>query len=417
MVSAAGGMKSFTPRSTSELRTCLATAGNGALTTAEPTNQAMTSTERTLTAAPPRASTIATGRQVTRERTITPSSEASSWPIIAVMNTRMMATRACCEDPCTRNLATPGENVAPTAAPARNPMQLSTPTMKPCRYPATANAAASTIKIRSSRSPGIHPRYRAGAAQCTGRDRTASWPPPGPGAAWRATAKQWRLAPRGGVEHVRGQVLLPPGIPRLFPPAEREQPVHEQRGEAPYQHAVHPEGGARGAGRMPHAQPVRRVGEVGQPGPGRRDDLAVGGGNERARLTPPGKHGCDPEAAPGDVQLGQHGKDLHPGRVHAHLLGGLTQRGAHRPLIGRLDRAAGEGRLPRMAAQVRPALHDQQIRVACCLPEQEQDRRGPAAMRRGPQRWRHPHLPCPGRQLGEPGRRRAGRCRTRQDGA
>ena len=190
MVSATGGMKSFTPRSTSELCTCLATAGNGALTTAEPMNQAMSSTEVTLTAAPPRASTVATGRQVTRERAITPSSEASNWPIMAAMNTRMMATSACCEVPCTRNLATLGENMAPTAAPVRNPMQLSTPTMKPCRYPATAKAAASTIKIRSSRSPGIHPRYRAEAARCTDRDRTASWLLPCPRAR-RGGAKQW----------------------------------------------------------------------------------------------------------------------------------------------------------------------------------------------------------------------------------
>src|SRR5215472_1567321 len=243
MVSAGGGMTSFTPRSTSELRTCLATAGNGALDTAEPMNQAMSSTEKTLTMAPPRASTVAAGRQVTRERTVTPSSEASNWPIIAAMNTRMMATSACCEVPCTRTLATLGENVAPTAAPTRNPIQLSTPTMKPCRYPATAKAAASTIKIRSSKSPGIHPRYRGIAAQRTGRDRTASSPPPRRGKVPVSDAGRPRgLAARGGVEDIRGQVLLPPGVPGLLPPAEREQSVHQQRGETPDEHAVHPEG-------------------------------------------------------------------------------------------------------------------------------------------------------------------------------
>src|SRR6266700_7172638 len=357
MVRAGGGMKSFTPRSTSELRTCLATAGNGALTTAEPMNQAMSSTETTLTPAPPRASTIATGRQVTRDRATTPSSEASDCPIMAAMNTRMMAIRASCEDPCTRNLASPGENAAPTAAPARNPMQLSTPTMKPCRYPATANAAASTIKIRSSRSPGISPRYRPpqasalvvtaprphraaarhsgtscadGAAAGAGGSRRGRQPA-------RAAAVT-ALAAGGGVEHVRGEVLLAAGVPGLLPPAEREQPVHEQRGEAPDQHAVHAEGRARGAGGMPHAQPVGRVGEVGQPGPGRRHDLPVRGGHQRAWRTPPGQHGGDPEAAARDEQLGQHREDLHPRRVHPDLLGRLAQRGAHRPVIGGLDR-------------------------------------------------------------------------------
>src|SRR6266705_2496334 len=364
MVRAGGGMKSFTPRSTSELRTCLATAGNGALTTAEPMNQAMSSTETTLTPAPPRASTIATGRQVTRDRATTPSSEASNCPIMAAMNTRMMATSACCEDPCTKNLATPGENAAPTAAPARNPMQLSTPTMKPCRYPATANAAASTIKIRSSRSPGISPRYRPPQARALVVTAPRPHRAPGPrhggtsgtscddGRQRRGSGD--RLAARGGVEHVGGEVLLAAGVPGLLPPAEREQPVHEQRGEAPDQHAVHAEGRARGAGGMPHAQPVGRVGEVGQPGPGRRHDLPA--------------------------------------------------RGAHRPLIGGLDRAPGEGRLARVAAQVRPALHDQQVGGARRLPEQQQDRRGAAAPRRGPQPRRDPHLPGPLGQLGEPGR-------------
>ena len=133
MLIAAGGMTWPTPRRTSELRTCLATAGNGELSTAEPMNQAMSSTDTTLMAAPPSASTIATGRQVTRERNATPASEASNCPIMAVMKTTMIATRACWEGVCTSILARLGEKVAPMAAPARNPMQLSMPTIKPCR--------------------------------------------------------------------------------------------------------------------------------------------------------------------------------------------------------------------------------------------------------------------------------------------
>src|SRR5215469_1276275 len=46
-----------------------------------------------------------------------------------------------------------GPNSAPSTAPPTNPMKLSEPTMKPCRYPETANAAATTIRARSSRSP------------------------------------------------------------------------------------------------------------------------------------------------------------------------------------------------------------------------------------------------------------------------
>src|SRR5215469_16062933 len=133
MPNARVGMVSFTPRSTAELGTSLATAGNGALTMAEPMNQAMSSTDSTLTAEPPKASTTATGRQVTWDRTAMPISEASNCPTMAVMNTRMIATRACWDDSCTRNVAVLGEKMAPTAAPARNPMQLSTPTMNPCR--------------------------------------------------------------------------------------------------------------------------------------------------------------------------------------------------------------------------------------------------------------------------------------------
>ena len=47
---------------------------------------------------------MATGRQVTRERAITPSSEASNWPIMAAMKTRMMATSACWRGPVHQEL-------------------------------------------------------------------------------------------------------------------------------------------------------------------------------------------------------------------------------------------------------------------------------------------------------------------------
>ena len=64
-----------------------------------------------------------------------------------------------------------------------------------------------------------------------------------------------------------------------------------------------------------------------------RARLTDGGGNQRAGPTPPGQHRRDPKAAARDVKLGQDREDLDSGRVHAHLLGRLAQRGAYRPVI------------------------------------------------------------------------------------
>src|SRR5262249_39050222 len=61
-------MRLSTPRSTAELPTCPATAGNGALATAEPISHAISRTEMTLTAAPPTASTNVAGRATTPRR-------------------------------------------------------------------------------------------------------------------------------------------------------------------------------------------------------------------------------------------------------------------------------------------------------------------------------------------------------------
>ena len=126
-------MNLSTPRSTAELLTCPATAGKGALTTAEPISQAISRTEMTLTTAPPMASTNATGRHVTRERTAAPASDATSCPIMAARKTTMMATSACRAGPLTSARAMAGEKTAPTAAPPRKPTKLSAPTMNPCR--------------------------------------------------------------------------------------------------------------------------------------------------------------------------------------------------------------------------------------------------------------------------------------------
>ena len=67
-----------------------------------------------------------TGRQLTRDRTAAPIAEAISWPTMAATNTAMIATRACCDEPCTAERASRGANRAPTAAPPRKPAKLST---------------------------------------------------------------------------------------------------------------------------------------------------------------------------------------------------------------------------------------------------------------------------------------------------
>src|SRR6266851_4509870 len=95
IVLAAGGMTLSTPWSTADRFTWLEIAAKGAFTTAEPISQAMSRTDSTLMAAPAAESAKVAGRQLTRERIIAPTAEASSWPIIAARKTTTMATRAC----------------------------------------------------------------------------------------------------------------------------------------------------------------------------------------------------------------------------------------------------------------------------------------------------------------------------------
>ena len=133
MTWALGGMSLSTPRSTAELPTCPATAGNGALATAEPISHAISRTEMTLTTAPSTASTTVAGRHVTRDCIAAPTRDATNCPIMAARKTTMMATSACLAAPLTTARAMAGEKMAPTAAPPRKPTKLSTPTMKPCR--------------------------------------------------------------------------------------------------------------------------------------------------------------------------------------------------------------------------------------------------------------------------------------------
>ena len=151
------GIRWSTARSTAELFTCREMTGNGAYATAEPISHAISSTASALTTAPQAESTSVAGFQVTRERTATPTPDASSWPIMAARNTTMMAVTA--SQPLLEVTARAifGPNTAPIAPPPMKPTKLSTPMMNPCRYPATAKATTSTIRIRSSKSPGTSP--------------------------------------------------------------------------------------------------------------------------------------------------------------------------------------------------------------------------------------------------------------------
>ena len=74
--------------------------------------------------------------------------------------------------------------------------------------------------------------------------------------------------------------------------------------------------------------------------------------------------GVTSEAGRRQVQLRQQRDHLDAGRVEPDLLGRLAQRGGHRPVVVRVDRAAGERRLPGVLAQPVGPLDEQQVRPA-----------------------------------------------------
>ncbi len=95
MVRAVLGIRRSTVRSTAELFTCVTTPLNGDATRTEPMTQAMSSTDSTLTAAPPTLSRNAAGRQLTCERSAVPMAEAANWPMMASSTRMITATRSC----------------------------------------------------------------------------------------------------------------------------------------------------------------------------------------------------------------------------------------------------------------------------------------------------------------------------------
>jgi hypothetical protein len=130
---------------------------------------------------------------------------------------------------------------------------------------------------------------------------------------------------------------------------------------------------------VPEHESVRRVGQFGHRDPLDRGHLPDVCRPHRGGLPPPGQHRDHAELAPFDEQLGQHAEHVHAGRVEAGLLGRLAERGGDRPIVGVLDRATGEGGLPRVPSQPLAALDEQEIRSV--RPGAEEDQHGgpPAA--------------------------------------
>ena len=113
--------------------TCPSTTGKGDPFSTDPTTQAISRKDTTLTTAPPTESSTVADRQVTVERIAAPMEEATNCPITAKATSRTMAMTSCCVCPPTRAREMLGPNSAPSSAPPTNPKKLRIPTMKPCR--------------------------------------------------------------------------------------------------------------------------------------------------------------------------------------------------------------------------------------------------------------------------------------------
>ena len=133
MVLAGEGMNLSSVCSTKELFTCVSTTGNGDSISTDPTTHAISSTDTTLTTAPPTESRAVAGCQVTVDRMTAPIEEAMNCPITAKLTSRTTAITSCWVCPPTMARAMLGPNSAPSSAPPTNPKKLRMPTMKPCR--------------------------------------------------------------------------------------------------------------------------------------------------------------------------------------------------------------------------------------------------------------------------------------------
>src|SRR5215472_18382221 len=134
-------------------------------------------------------------------------------------------------------------------------MKLSTPIMKPWRYPATAKAAASASRTRSSKSPDT--AITVSALRATENDGSAI-----SASAARAELGSVHRVLQTGQLHARREVGDADRIPWPFPAAQMKQPVDHECGESPDQHLSRSECRSGLAGRISDVQPAGRIGEV-----------------------------------------------------------------------------------------------------------------------------------------------------------
>ena len=142
-------------------------------------------------------------------------------------------------------------------------------------------------------------------------------------------------------------------VPRLGQARRLEDRLEQPGGETPDQHVGDRERRPDEPRRVRDAEPVGRVGEVGQRDAGHARDLAGVADQHVPRVVPPADHGDDEVVRGRQEQLLQGRQHPHAGRVDARLLLRLAQRRPDRVVVARIDPATRERRLAGVAAQVR----------------------------------------------------------------
>src|SRR5436305_1812123 len=337
------------------LRTARDSPGIGEEPSGAATNQATSSTAMMETTEPPRSSRLRpTGLRI-EERSRAPSQLANACPPIAMTSTVSSETNTRAT-PSVKKSAKNGPSCRPIAAPPKNPTNDSRPVRKPWRYPFTAKTMTGTTRTTSTRLPYIRSGY-------------------GP------IASDGQLDP--------GRVL-----PRSGPAGQVQQYGEDPGGEAPDEHRPDPERRTDVPAGMAYPQPVRRVDQLRHRYPGHPGHLGRLHRRDRMRAAPPGEYRRHQEPAHRDPQRRQFGEHAYRLPAQPDLLGRLAQGGIRGVRVPRIGRTAGEGRLPRVVAQLRGPLEQQYVGPVRRLAEQDQYGAGPAPLGR----YRDPGEvlpPCP----------------------
>jgi hypothetical protein len=134
-LSACGGSTRETPSSTLELRTCLLSVGSDVPARADPMSHATSSIARTLTRAPPVASTARAGDQVMYCRSLLPRCVVNAWPTEAHTMTMTTAPTTPMVPGCApsvRAFHSGGSTRIAARPPPRKPVTERIPTTNPC---------------------------------------------------------------------------------------------------------------------------------------------------------------------------------------------------------------------------------------------------------------------------------------------